>query len=130
MATAIPVLFSPESTLDEVAKDLRRQGLALSGIWRGRPEAVKAIMIQKDENEERSEALKARIEGVRMRMGPSLIGWPGYKTNPRHSFNPDIYTPARQEFLDGIAARAKADREANPAFIRAQAISATVSASF
>lgn len=55
-------------------------------------------------------------------LGTRWVCHPEYNPIARHSHNPDIYVPARQEFLDLIAYRARVDREKNPAFRRAQAI--------
>lgn len=65
---------------------------------------------------------KARVADVKRRYGNRLIGHPGYAFNPRHSNNKDIYIPARANYLAAIATAAKRDREANPAFLRADAI--------
>lgn len=59
-------------------------------------------------------------------LGVNWVGHPEYKPNPRHSHNPDIYVPGRQEFLNHIAYRARVDRERNPAFRRAEAIRAVI----
>ncbi|HDR9165220.1 TPA: hypothetical protein QDB28_005670 [Burkholderia vietnamiensis] len=59
-------------------------------------------------------------------LGTNWVGHPDYQPNPRHSFNPDIYAPAREQFLSLIVHRARADRERNPAFHRAAAIRAVI----
>lgn len=65
------------------------------------------------------ESVKRRIQAVKETWGSKLICHPAYQYNPRHSHNRDIYGPARQPFLDGIAERARRDRENNPAYQRA-----------
>lgn len=65
------------------------------------------------------ESVKRRIQAVKEAWGSKLICHPAYQYNPRHSHDRDIYGPARQPFLDGIAERARRDRENNPAYQRA-----------
>jgi hypothetical protein len=59
-------------------------------------------------------------------LGVNWVGHPDYVPKARHSFNPDIYVPARQDFLNRIAYCARVDRERNPAFRRAEAIRAAI----
>lgn len=65
------------------------------------------------------ESVKRRIQAVKETWGNKLICHPAYQYNPRHSHDRDIYGPARQPFLNGIAERARLDREKNPAYQRA-----------
>lgn len=62
---------------------------------------------------------EARHAAVR-RLGTRWLNHPDYRFNPRHSHDPEVYRPARQPFLDAIAERARCDREANPAWQRAE----------
>ena len=62
---------------------------------------------------------EARHAAVR-RLGARWINHPDYQFNPRHSHDPEVYGPARQSFLAAIANRARQDREANPAWQRAE----------
>lgn len=62
---------------------------------------------------------EARHAAVR-RLGSRWLNHPDYRFNPRHSYDPEVYGPARQPFLDAIAERARRDREANPAWMRAE----------
>lgn len=129
MAQAIPVYYGDNDTVATVAHNLKNMGLKLSSRWNGRVEAVplqdsKEVVLT--ESEARTDALKQRIEAVKKSYGDKLICHPNYKTNPRHSHNPDVYVPARAAFLAGIAAAAAADRERNPAFRRAMKISNAV----
>jgi hypothetical protein len=59
-------------------------------------------------------------------LGVNWVCHPEYVPKARHSFNPDIYGPARQDFLNRIAYCARVDRERNPAFRRAEAIRAAI----
>ena len=54
----------------------------------------------------------ARIAAIR-RLGVRWLMHPLYSLNPRHSNNPEVYRPARAEFLAGIAKAAAADRAHN-----------------
>ena len=54
----------------------------------------------------------ARIATIR-RLGVRWVMHPAYTFNPRHSNNPEVYRPARAEFLAGIAKAAAADRAHN-----------------
>lgn len=54
----------------------------------------------------------ARIAAIR-RLGVRWVMHPAYTFNPRHSNNPEVYRPARAEFLAGIAKAAAADRAHN-----------------
>lgn len=68
-----------------------------------------------------------RVEQIKAEFGSKIINHPEYKFNPRHSNNPEIYIPARQDYLNGIAFLAQVEREKNPAWRRAQAIQNTLS---
>lgn len=54
----------------------------------------------------------ARIAAIR-RLGVRWVMHPAYTFNPRHSNNPEVYRPARADFLAGIAKAAAADRARN-----------------
>lgn len=64
--------------------------------------------------------IERMLEKIKREYGAKLICHPDYVPTPRHSNNPEIYVPARAEFLASIAAAAKRDLESNPAYIRAQ----------
>lgn len=64
--------------------------------------------------------IELMLDKIKREYGAKLICHPDYVPIPRHSNNPEIYVPARAEFLASIAAAAKRDREMNPAYIRAQ----------
>lgn len=55
-------------------------------------------------------------------LGAKWLGHPSYRYDPRHSCVEDIYAYARQSYLLGVAFRAKADRESNPAYQRASRV--------
>ncbi len=59
-------------------------------------------------------AVVERTAAAIVAMGTGYVLHPGYRDNPRHSLNPDIYAPARARFLADIAAAAEADRKRNP----------------
>lgn len=63
--------------------------------------------------------IERMLEKIKRECGAKLVCHPDYTPIPRHSNNPEIYVPARAEFLASIAAAAKRDRESNPAYIRA-----------
>jgi hypothetical protein len=113
----VPVVFSEDETVVDVTARLAKRGLKLSSTFRGAIEAEPA-----DES-----YLAARLREAKRRMGTGWVGHPGYATNPRHSNNPEIYKPARQEYLNTIAQRAAADRHLNPAYETAQRIVRAVS---
>lgn len=64
--------------------------------------------------------IEKTLEKIKRECGAKLICHPDYVPTPRHSNNPEIYVPARAEFLASIAAAAQRDRENNPAYIRAK----------
>ena len=64
--------------------------------------------------------LEAKREAAKEHLGVSWVKHPAYVTNPRHSNNQDIYAHARKPYLLRVAGAALADREKNPAFIRAE----------
>lgn len=115
--SSIAVMYQPEEQLDQVVDRLAAEGLRITPHWTGKVEAI-----HKDEIEHLRDGLKAKVAEVKRSEGAKLIGHPGYRFNPRHSNNPDIYIPARQGFIDKILAAAKRDREKNPAFQRAESI--------
>lgn len=114
-----PVAYRPDETLVEVAERLRSDGLVIDGCFHGPRPQIEAVQISTLSQTGRN---AARVEAIKARAGAALICHPAYQPVPRHSVNPDVYRPARQAFLDGIAARARRDREKNPAFQRAEAM--------
>jgi hypothetical protein len=68
-----------------------------------------------------------RVSQLKAEFGSRILSHPDYKFNPRHSNNPEIYIPARQDYLNGVAFLAQVEREKNPAWHRAQAIQTTLS---
>lgn len=64
--------------------------------------------------------MDTKLESAKQYLGSRWVNHPAYTGDPRHSTIPDIYVYARQPYLLAINAAARRDREANPAFIRAQ----------
>lgn len=83
---------------------------------------IDAVIVNQDERT----PIQKKVEAAKLLMGEKLTCHWGYQQTPRHSLLPNIYTPARQTYLDEISARAKADRESNPAYHIAQAYFAIV----
>lgn len=63
----------------------------------------------------------ARIAAQR-RLGTGWVLHPAYTFTPRHSVNPDVWGPARADYLAEVAQRAAADRARNPAWHTAQRV--------
>ena len=63
--------------------------------------------------------LQSKREQIKQTWGERLVCHPGYVTNPRHSFNREIYDEARRGYLRAIAEAAQADRERTPVFLQA-----------
>lgn len=68
-----------------------------------------------------------KLEVAKQYLGARWVNHPAYQGDPRHSSNPEIYVRARQPYLQAVVAAAQHDREANPAFLRAQRLSASLS---
>ena len=68
-----------------------------------------------------------KIEAAKQYLGARWVNHPAYQGDPRHSSNPEIYVRARLPYLHAIRAAAQRDREANPAFARAQRLSDSLS---
>ena len=68
-----------------------------------------------------------KLEAAKQYLGARWVNHPAYRGDPRHSTNPEIYVRARQPYLQSVVAAAQRDREANPAFLRAQRLSASLS---
>lgn len=66
--------------------------------------------------------LDAKRDAAKAYLGANWIGHRGYQFNPRHSNNPDIYAPARKDYLKQVGHLAFVDRQRNPAFLRANQI--------
>ena len=113
----VAVMCRPDEQAEEVASRLAEKGLRISPHWNGHVEAEPV-----DEMTRLQETTKQKIKECREANGAKLIGHPDYRFNPRHSNNPDLFVPARAKFLAAIRSAAAADRERNPAFIRANAI--------
>lgn len=64
----------------------------------------------------------SKLQAAKEYLGPRWVNHPAYKGDPRHSTNPEIYVRARQPYLLAVSCAAQHDREANPAFVRAQRI--------
>lgn len=71
--------------------------------------------------------LDAKREEAKAWLGKRWISHPDYRFDPRHSNNPDIFNAARQPFLANVRLAASADRNRNPAFLRAEQIRITLS---
>lgn len=72
-------------------------------------------------------SLETKRADARAYLGARWVKHPAYQFDPRHSNNPDLYVSARQRFLQSVTSAARRDREANPAFIRAEHIRAALS---
>lgn len=66
------------------------------------------------------EPLQLKLESAKEYLGEKWVGHPAYQYTPRHSNTPDIYVHARQPYLRSVAFAARADRQSNPAFLRAE----------
>jgi hypothetical protein len=126
--TRFPVLYGADETVQEVADRLHQQGLQISGRFSGQIVAIqvqeRAVIRWGNARPTMAERLAAALQYL----GTNRLGSIGYKFNPRHSNNPDIYMPARTAYIAEIEAAAARDRSSNPAFIRAQAVAAAGSA--
>lgn len=56
-------------------------------------------------------------------LGRNWVFHPNYQPTPRHSNDPNIYVPARQQYCRDVSAAAAAAREANPFFTGRKALS-------
>lgn len=65
----------------------------------------------------------SKLQAAKEYLGARWVNHPAYQGDPRHPTNPEIYVRARQPYLLAVSASARCDREANPAFVRAQRIS-------
>lgn len=70
---------------------------------------------------------QARVAAVR-RLGTNWTLHPAYQFQARHSNSPEVYGPARAAHLAEVQRLAQAARERNPAWRRAQAVHAAVTA--
>lgn len=68
--------------------------------------------------------LDAKRNAAKEIIGERWVNHPAYIFTPRHSNTPAVYGPAREAFIAQVKDLARADREANPAFIRAETIRA------
>lgn len=125
--TRFPVLYGADETVQEVADRLSSQGLQLDGRWTGQINAVQ-VSDRPFVWERKSPTMAEKLVAAILYLGDNRLGSIGYRFNPRHSNNTDIYMPARLAYLSDIAANAARDRRLNPAFIRAQAVAAAGSA--
>ena len=70
--------------------------------------------------------LDAKREVAKDYLGPRYVNHPQYRFDPRHSNSPDIYVPARQQYLRSVAETARLDRSNNPAFARHECLRAAL----
>lgn len=120
-----PVIYGESDTLEKVTAHLKQSGLRLSGRYTGYLSAVPLSRKGADSmtvNSESAYLIQRRAEVI-ADMGANWVNHPDYKPNPRHSNNPEIYVPARREYLDQVKELARRDRERNPIFQMVQAIS-------
>lgn len=68
-----------------------------------------------------------KLQAAKDYLGTRWTHHPDYVGLPRHSCNPEIYAPARQEYLLGVKLAAAVDREANPLFSRARRLLTAIS---
>lgn len=68
---------------------------------------------------------EARCAAVKA-LGRKWILHPAYSFDPRHSYDANVWQPARAAFLACIAKTAAADRARNPAFRKAEAVRAVI----
>lgn len=124
-AMRFPVIYGETDTLEKISAHLKQSGLRLSSRYTGYPSAVPISRKGTDSMTALSESdylIQKRREAI-AEMGANWVNHPDYKANPRHSNNPEIYIPARREYLAYIKALARIDREKNPMFQMVQAIS-------
>jgi len=68
---------------------------------------------------------EARCAAVK-KLGVKWVMHPAYTFNPRHSNDPEVYGPARAQFLAAISHAAASDRRRNPAFQQAERVRAVI----
>lgn len=68
---------------------------------------------------------EARCAAVK-RLGVKWVMHPAYVFDPRHSNDPEVYGPARAQFLAAISHAAASDRRRNPAFQQAERVRAVI----
>ena len=71
------------------------------------------------------EVHEARIAAIK-RLGVKWLRHPAYRYDPRHSNDPEVYGPARAQFLAAIGYAAAADRRANKMFQKAEDVRAAI----
>lgn len=120
-AMRFPVISGENATFANVCDQLKQSGLRVSNRYTGHITAVPITGTLKALSE--SDYLIQKRSETIAEMGVNWVNHPDYKPNPRHSNNPEIYIPARREFLAYIKALAQIDREKNPMFQMVQAIS-------
>ena len=94
----------------------------LAGISHAPPEQKRMVVRPDRQEPQATPYIQQRLSEIKSEMGAKLICHPNYVPNPRHSHNPEIYQPARADYLASIAAAAQRDRERNPAFHLANGI--------
>lgn len=123
-AMRFPVIYGETDTLERVSAHLKQSGLRLSSRYTG---YLAAVPITRKGTASmpvipQSDYLTQKRRQVLSDMGTNWVNHPDYKPNPRHSTSPEVYTPARREFVEQIKLLAQADRMKNPAYIKARAI--------
>ncbi len=68
---------------------------------------------------------EARCAAVK-KLGVKWVMHPAYVFDPRHSNDPEVYGPARAQFLAAIGHAAASDRRANKMFQKAEDVRAAI----